>query len=318
MTRKTRRFIFYAFLFVFLIIVPMIVFYASGYSFDWEKKTLVATGGIYLKSLPSRAEIYIDNKPKGSTAKLIKHLLPKIYEISVIKDGYYPWKKNLTAEPQLVTKAKNILLVPFNPKISLVATGSEVYDQFADREENNPYFIYGSNLYRTRDLKLLVKSIANYVIYKDGIIYLDNATGKIFELDLTTLKSAQMFDQVFPSLNKGKWIMSNDNKKLLCQKDKSVEILWLDEFTANSVLRRKGDIEKIDFGEKINQVIWYPRTDEHLIVAGENSIIITELDSRPPRNSNTFITTENPKILYDFNNKILYFSSQNKIYQTEI
>jgi hypothetical protein len=198
-----------------------------------------------------------------------------------------------------------------------MATESEEYTLFEDKKDNL-YFVADNNLYDFRTSKILTRNIINYVIYKDGIIYLDNVTGKIFELDLSSLKSTPMFDQVFPSFNEGKWILSDNNKKLLCQKDKSVEILWLDNVNDNSILRKKGDIEKIDFEQKINDVIWYPRTDEHLIVATDNSIIVTELDNRPPRNTINFIATDNPQIKYDTGKKILYFLSQNKLYQTEL
>ena len=324
MTRKTRRIIFYVFLLIFIIVVPLIILYALGYTFDFEKRIIVPTGGIYLKSLPSGADIYINDKPSGKTNKFIKRLPPKIYDIEITKTDFYPWHKKLTIEPGLVAKASNVLLVPFNPKISLAATESKEYALFQDKKDELYYISTpasggtSKNLYDSSNGKLLAKNAINFVIYKDGIIYLDNVTEKIFELDLTTLTSASMFEQVFPSFNQGKWIMSSDNKKLLCQKDKSVEILWLDNMTANSIVRKKGDIEKIDFAQKINQVIWYPKTDEHLIVATDNSILITELDNRLPRNTFNFITAEKPQILYNSSQKLLYFLSQNKLYQTEL
>jgi hypothetical protein len=317
MTRKTRRIIFYFFVLIFIIFVPLIIFYALGYTFDWEEKTIVATGGIYLKSAPSGADIYINNIPKGKTTKLIRRLAPKIYDVEITKTDFHSWYKELTVEPELVAKANNILLIPSNPKISLLATESAEYSMFEKKEENL-YYLANKILYETKTSRILAKNVLNFVIYKNGILYLDNLTGQIFELDLTTLKSAEFFKQVFPSFNQGKWILSSDNKKLLCQKDKSVEILWLDDITNNSILRQKGDLDKIDFGVKINDVIWMPETDEHLIIATDNSILITELDNRTPRNTINFITTEKPEIKYDTEKNILYFQSQKKIYQTEI
>ncbi|MFH1129612.1 MAG: PEGA domain-containing protein [Patescibacteria group bacterium] len=318
MTRKTRRIIFYLFVVIFIIVVPMIIFYALGYNFDFDKKTIVATGGIYLKSDPSRAEIYINDKLKTTTNKLIKRLSPKIYNVKITKENFYPWEKNLIVQPNLVTKANSIILLPTNPKISLVATESQGYIAFTAEKESESYYILENNLYRTENKELLMQNVANYVIYRDGIIYLDSINGEIFELNLTTLKSAQMFDQVFPSFNKGKWILSEDNKKLLCQKDKSVEILWLDDVTNNSIPRKKGDLDKIDFNQTINDVIWYSKTDEHLIISTDNSILFTELDNRLPRNTVNYITTEKPEIKYDSSNRMLYFLSQDKLYQTEL
>lgn len=318
MTRKTRRIIFYIFLGIFIVIVPTIILYAMGFTFDFQKQIFTSTGGIYIKSLPSGANIYIDGKLRGETNGFIKRLNPKIYNIKLTMENYHDWQKEFVVQPQLVTKANDVVLLPLNPKISLVATESQEYLSFVSQDKEEPYYILKNNLYRTTDKKLLIQNVANYVIYKDGLIYLDNVNGEIFELDLTTLKSAQMFDQVFPSLNKGKWILSNDNKKLLCQKDKSVEILWLDDVTNGSVTRKKGDLDDIDFDQLINNVIWYPKTNEHLIVSTDNSILFTELDNRSPRNTINFITAEKPQIKYDSNNKILYFLSQSKLYQTEL
>jgi len=318
MTKKTRRIIFYIFVGIFIIAVPMIIFYALGYSFDFGKRMIVATGGIYLKSEPVKAQIYVNDKFKETTTRLIKRLTPKIYNVKLIKEGFHSWEKDLTVQPNLVAKASNIILLPINPKISLVATSSQEYIDFNVEPSSEQYYLSKNNLYRFKDKKLLVQNVLNYVIYKNGIIYLDNVSGKIFELDLTSLKTAEFFNNVYPNLNKGKWIISEDNKKLLCQKDKSVEIVWLDDITNNSILRKKGDLDKIDFDEKISDVIWYNETDEHLIVATDNSILFTELDNRPPRNTVNFITTESPKIKYNSSDKILYFLTQGKLYQTEL
>lgn len=357
MTRKTRRIIFILFLIAFLILAPVIILYARGYSFDWDKKTIVATGGIYLKSLPSKAEIYINDKPKGKTNKLVGRLIPRIYEIKIIKQDYHPWQKELGVEARLVTKASDILLVPFNPKISLKATEKEEYLSFfeepysladltelvkkkskytifnidnlnIDKNGEKIYFLSNNNLYSLQLNKenindsllsdVLVSNVVNYTIYKNGIIYLDYFTGKIFELDVASLKSAEFFDQVFPSFNQGEWILSNNAKKLLCKKSQSVEILWLEGVTNNSVIREKGDVEKIDFATTINDVIWHPKTDEHLIVSTNDSILVTELDNRPSRNTINFITTEKPQIQYNAKNKTLYFLSQERLYETEL
>jgi len=357
MSRQTRRIIFLIFVLIFIILVPAIILYAEGYSFDFEKRMIVASGGIYLKSYPSKAEIFVNNKPNGKTNKFVRHLIPKVYDIKIVKEEYHSWQKNISVKSGLVTRIDNIFLVPFNPKILLVTTESEPYSSFfekpysldklteiikkkskytifkidninIDKSGKKIYFLSNNNLYsinwdennpeNSTLSEILVPNVLNYAIYRNGVIYLDYFTGKIYELDVSSLKSAEFFDQVFPSFNQGKWIISDDDKKLLCQKDKSVEVLWLADESDISVARKKGDIEKIDFGQTINEVIWYPKTDEHLIIATKDSILVTELDNQPPRNTIKFITTENPQIKYDSDNKTLYFLSQERLYQTEL
>jgi len=120
MTRRVRRFIFYIFLGLFIILAFVVVLYAQGYSFDWQKKSLVATGAFYFKSYPEKAKIYLDNEYKGKTNKFIKRLIPKKYDIKISKPGYHDWKKTLEIESRLVTTSKNILLIKKDSFANLV------------------------------------------------------------------------------------------------------------------------------------------------------------------------------------------------------
>lgn len=356
MTRETRRLIFIIFLGIFVIAAPVIILYAWGFNFDFEEKIFVDAGGIYLKSIPPRAEIYINDISRGKTSDFIRHLPPQIYEVRVIKDEYHVWRKNLIVESGLVAKANNIFLVPLTPKIFTVANISEVYASFfeepyslniltntikekskyviskidniqIDKNSQKIYFLTNNNLYyinwnenapnQSTLSKVLVPNVLNYAIYKNGIMYSDSITGKIYELDLSSLRSAEFFTQVYPSFNQCKWIFSPDFKKLLCQKEKSLEVLYFDQ-TANGCEFKKGSLDKMDFEQKIIDVIWHPRTNQHLIIATEDSILFTELDNREPRNSVKFITIENPLIKYDADKRVLFFSNQKRLYETEI
>jgi len=356
MTRGIRRLIFLIFLGMFVVLVPIIILYAWGINFNFTKRNFFDTGGIYLSSIPAKADIYVDGILEGKTSDFIRPLPPKIYDVKIIKEDYYVWRKNLIVDPGIVTKADNILLVPLNPKILMVADISEAYKSFfeepyslseltttikqlskykitkienilADKNSSKIYFLANDNLYYTDWNEtnpeestlsdVLVSGVLNYAIYKNGIMYADKVTGKIYELDLTTLKSAEFFEQIYPSFNNCKWIFSPDFKKLLCQKDKSIEVLYLDQ-TTNGCNFKKGSLDKMDFEQKILDVIWYPRTEQQLIIATEDSILITELDNREPRNSIKFITTENPQIKYNENTNTLYFSNDKTLYQTEI
>ena len=418
MTREVRRLIFVFFLLIFIIAVPMIILYALGYNFDSDKKILISTGGLYLKSIPPKAEIYINDKLQGKTNGFVRHLSPQIYNVKIIKEGYHSWEKNLNVKPGLVELADNILLLPLNPKISLtnqttiqsfsllpnqrellyfasnsfhlldltrgterapiislprtfspdnfiwsndnenfiVYSGNQYYlaninnpDIFTDINAlikklskytiskienlnfditgNKIYFASNNNLYTlTLDKQkpansslssILISNIINYVPLGDKIIYLDYFTGKINRFDPVTLQTEVLIETIIPSFNQGKWIVSNDYKKLLCQKDSSVEILWLEDGNGQ-ITRHKEELEKIDFGEKINNIIWYSQTNEHLIISTDEAILVAELDNREPQNIIKLITTEKPQITYNPYNQLLYFLSQNRLYQTEI
>jgi hypothetical protein len=100
-----RKFLFSFFFSLFLIFGPILIFYSLGYRFDFEKKRITKTGGIFIKALPKEVEISIDGKIKEKVdplwgSLLIENLLPKKYKIRVEKEGYFPWEKELEVEEE--------------------------------------------------------------------------------------------------------------------------------------------------------------------------------------------------------------------------
>jgi hypothetical protein len=115
-----------------LIIGPLLIFYSLGYRFDFEKKKITKTGGIFIKALPKEVEVSIDGKIKKKTdslfgSLLIENLLPKKYKVRVEKEGYFPWEKELEVEEEKVTEAKNLILFPKNLSFYQILNG---VDQF--------------------------------------------------------------------------------------------------------------------------------------------------------------------------------------------
>jgi len=137
MTKKIRTILFLGLLFLFVIIAPSIIFYSWGYRFDFQTKAIVKTGAFYFKVLPKSAQISItslDNKGNLLKTKqiskktdfffgaaLIENILPQKYQVQITKDGYFAWKKNLEIKGNSVVEAKNIVLIPQDVGINLIA-----------------------------------------------------------------------------------------------------------------------------------------------------------------------------------------------------
>ncbi|MDQ5951044.1 MAG: hypothetical protein QG639_321 [Patescibacteria group bacterium] len=80
------------------------------------------TGLLSANSFPTGAEVMIDGKLVTATDDTL-YLQPGNYEVEISKDGYTPWKKTLTIEPELVAQT-NALLFPVAPSLStLTFTG---------------------------------------------------------------------------------------------------------------------------------------------------------------------------------------------------
>lgn len=119
MEKKTRTILFSILVFLFFLISPSVILYSRGYRFDFKAKKIVKTGGLFLKTFPKRAKIYLDGKLIKQTGfifgtALIENLLPKEYKIEVKKEGYLPWRKSLEIKEGEVTEVKNLILFPKN------------------------------------------------------------------------------------------------------------------------------------------------------------------------------------------------------------
>jgi len=118
MNLKIRRSIFYTLIIIFLILAFIIIPYSNGWQFDLKTFSFVKLGGIYLNVEPAEASVQVDKlnfEIKSSFMKsglLIANLFPKTYHISVQKNGYQPWNKNVAVKPSLVAEIYPIILTP--------------------------------------------------------------------------------------------------------------------------------------------------------------------------------------------------------------
>lgn len=153
MKKITRTILFLFFLIVFLLFGPIIVLYSQGYRLDLNPpeggKRLIQTGGLFLKIIPRQAEVYINDKFSRRTdlffgSALIDNLLPRKYKITIRKEGYHSWEKELEIREKEVIEAKNIILFTENPVFDILSRNIENFwlspneKRIAIQEKNNP------------------------------------------------------------------------------------------------------------------------------------------------------------------------------------
>jgi len=120
----TQRSFFFRFLIVvFVISVPVLFLYSTGYRLS-NFTQLVKTGGMYVGAERSGAEIYINGELVRETgtfrrAFFVQDLDPATYTIEVTKDGYYPWGKTLPVYAHIVTEAQ-AFNIPKEPLFTLI------------------------------------------------------------------------------------------------------------------------------------------------------------------------------------------------------
>jgi hypothetical protein len=121
---------------IFLVSLPFLYLYATGYRFDFKKPTnLVSTGGIYVAVDGAGAEIYIDGELVRETRTFRKAFYAQSLDVGthrlhVQKEGFHTWVKELPVSKRLVTEAEAFNL-PVVPQVRVIsewhtATGSMV------------------------------------------------------------------------------------------------------------------------------------------------------------------------------------------------
>ncbi len=112
-----RRLFFWFLVIGFFIITPLLIFYALGYRYSFDRGIFIFSGSITLKSNPERILIDINGKP-APTSKVnylnksyhIDGLRPGEYSIRVHQDGFQDWNKNVTVQSGISTEFWNIIL----------------------------------------------------------------------------------------------------------------------------------------------------------------------------------------------------------------
>lgn len=117
MTKPQRASLFFSISLFFLITAPTLIFYSQGYRIDWTSKKITQTGGLYIKTIPSRTDVYLNSKFSKKTdmifdSALIADLLPDSYHIRIQKEGFISWAKTLEVKPKQVTEVKDVILFP--------------------------------------------------------------------------------------------------------------------------------------------------------------------------------------------------------------
>ena len=125
MKRSLRVALLFVSLLLFFIITPFVVLYAIGYRLSTGEARAVPVGVLLLETLPRRADVYIENNFIGRTPRAIPNVPPGSVKVSLRKDGFVSWEKNVPVVATKTSEFRHIRLFPQNPvKKTLLANAS--------------------------------------------------------------------------------------------------------------------------------------------------------------------------------------------------
>lgn len=100
------------------------IFWARGFKPDLKNGRIGRTGLIVANSIPTGAQVYLNDRLTSATDTSIAYLDPGSYKVKIQKDGYSVWEKQIEVRADLATEIKAVLF-PTAPQISpLTLTGA--------------------------------------------------------------------------------------------------------------------------------------------------------------------------------------------------
>lgn len=93
---STKRWVPWFFVLTFVVMAPLLAFYAVGWRFDLRVRQVVRTGTIVVNSTPSDAIITLQGTPlPNRSPSSIRNMLPGTYHLTVSKKGYTSWEHQI-------------------------------------------------------------------------------------------------------------------------------------------------------------------------------------------------------------------------------
>ncbi len=103
---------------LFLITVSILIGYAFGYRYNFERGIFIHSGSITIKSNPPRIDISINGKNLDKKrinyingANQINGLRPGTYDVEISAPTFKPWKKSIVVESGKSSEFWNVLLI---------------------------------------------------------------------------------------------------------------------------------------------------------------------------------------------------------------
>ncbi|MFH0928529.1 MAG: PEGA domain-containing protein [bacterium] len=105
-----RKLFFLLLVALFIVSAPLITLYTAGYRVFWKKQTVERVGFLEISTIPTKANVYLDNNLMGTTPYVNTSVIPGDYQIRVEKAGYRIWNSEVDIRSGSSALFTNLLL----------------------------------------------------------------------------------------------------------------------------------------------------------------------------------------------------------------
>ena len=256
---RKRFFLFIVFIVVFLVFIPVVVLYSTGYRLG-KGFSLLPPGGIYVFYGESGAKVYLNGNLSSETTLFergifIDNLKPAVYSLEVNKSGFLPWKKNVEVKAKKVAEGypylvPEIISTSSIPKFITLSSGGSTTNSLYSQVVS----LFASSSTSTISLskKILQPSTSTLVVSSSTALVRRDISIDIQGNNIIASWEGDKDSTPFYFC---------DPERLVCKVNFSVI---------------SGEIKHVDF---------YPGRNDVIIFSKKDGIYATELDTRPPQNT---------------------------------
>lgn len=274
LSRRRRRFYFLTLALIFVVVIPLLILYSMGYRLS-DARSLISTGGIYVHSNVGDMEVKVNGnviKTTGIFQKnaFIDNLRPGTYTVALTKDGYRPWKRTVPVEANRVVELHSLVvplvftLTPVPASLTATSTLTPAAIKKLKTKDLNPAYVEAQKLF--------------------------NATTTIAtsSLPVPTASTTQYIalDGLRVNRNLLAWL---DNGHIVTE--------WHGADDATPYYFCKGDTcaqqKTLALPDPIRSFDFYPGRDDAVIIAGDDSLRLAELDTRTTPNTYNIVQGKN-------------------------
>lgn len=289
-----RRIYMISFILLFLIIAPIVVFFARGYRFDNIGKIFVYSGSVTVKTFPQDIDIYLNGKKKEkrlinvNNSYTINGIKPGKYLLECKKPGYTSWEKNIEVHSGISTEFWNIVLIPKENQELKNYNTTPIKQYFLSPRENEEIVFFSENE-NEREINLLnIK---------------DNQQNKIFSTSEYDFVDAEKEENIEWSTDNKRILIpfldNNKNKKYIITKIKKDEAS--DDLDLHELFNQSNTTNET---KQFEHVRWmFDRNDELVILTTDHELYYFDLSN--PENKILLGTQVSS---FDFAGNRIYYS----------
>jgi len=306
LTRPIRISIMLTLISSFFVISPLLITYASGYRYDFKNKKIIQTGLLNIDISPRNSEVYINGELIFQSLPFNISLFPDTYLLTIKKEGYKTWEKNISVISKQTTYINYFELLqdnlPTPANLSNIQNilGTEKSDNvlLITQAENDRHNLIYFNLKNNTTTTLLNNiDINSYSISPfHEFVYLIIEENNQKEIFLYNLNKNQQSTITFPQEEKIQW-----------QDNKSTPLILED---TNQLFSVSENGEKKIITDFVSTTNWYIDKNQDIWVYNNNLLT---------NNKETYNLQENITNIIDINQQRIIAKGNNGyfVYNTE-